>query len=211
MFTTFFLGALYLQQVRHYGAVATGLAFLPMTLTVAVLSLGVTARIVARVGAVRTLVPGLLSCAAALVLLSTAGVHAGYFPTVFFAYFLLGLGAGSSFMPLLTIAMADVPPRDAGLGSGIVNVSMQVSAALGLAVLSTIATNHTRSLTAQGEPLASALTGGYHLAFTIAAAVVSVGVLVAVVVLRPPRAPAATADHALQARTRDAAIEAQPA
>ncbi len=211
MFTTFFLGALYLQQVLHYGAVATGLAFLPMTLTVAVLSLGVTARIVARVGAVRTLVPGLLSCAAALVLLSTAGVHASYFPTVFFAYFLLGLGAGSSFMPLLTIAMADVPPRDAGLGSGIVNVSMQVSAALGLAVLSTIATNHTHSLTAHGAPLASALTGGYHLAFTIAAAVVSVGVLVAIVVLRPPRARPAAIDQAIQPRTREAAIEAQPA
>jgi len=185
MFTTFFLGALYLQHILHYSAVRTGLAFLPMTLTVAVLSLGVTARIVRRFGAIRTLVPGLLSCSVSLVLLSTAGVHASYFPTIFLAYLLLGLGAGSSFMPLLTIAMADVPARDAGLGSGIVNVSMQISAALGLAVLSTIATNHTNALSAHGDTLAGALTGGYHLAFTIAAASVAVGALVALVVLRP--------------------------
>ncbi|MGI8803026.1 MAG: MFS transporter [Solirubrobacteraceae bacterium] len=207
MFTTFFLGALYLQQVLQYSAVATGLAFLPMTLTVAVLSLGVTARIVARIGAIRTLVPGLFACAAALLLLSTAGTHASYFPTIFLAYFLLGLGAGSSFMPLLTIAMADVPPRDAGLGSGIVNVSMQVSAALGLAVLSTVATNHTHALTAHGQPIADALTGGYHLAFTIAAGVVAIGVVVALVVLRPPRPRTEGADRVF----RDPVAEPQPA
>ncbi len=213
MFTTFFLGALYLQHVRHYGAVATGLAFLPMTLTVATLSLGVTARIVARFGAIRTLVPGLVACVASLLLLSTAGIHAGYFPKVFFAFFLLGLGAGSSFMPLLTIAMADVPARDAGLGSGIVNVSMQVSAALGLAVLGTVATNHTRALTAHGDTAAVALTGGYHLAFTIAAGVVAVGGVVALVVLRPrrPRADPVEVSVAAAEHERERALEPQPA
>jgi EmrB/QacA subfamily drug resistance transporter len=186
MFTTFFLGALYLQHVLHYSAVRTGLAFLPMTLTVATLSLaGIPARLVARFGARRVLIPGLLCCVVSLLLLSTAGVGASFFPTVFLAYLLLGLGAGSSFMPLLTIAMADVPPADAGLGSGIVNVSMQVSAALGLAVLGTVATNHTKALTAGGQPLVDALTGGYHLAFTVAAAVVATGVIVAFVLLRP--------------------------
>jgi len=186
MFTTFFLGALYLQHVLHYSAVQTGVAFLPMTLTVATLSLlGIPARLVARFGAMRVLIPGLLSAVASLVLLSTAGARAGFFPTIFLAFLLLGFGAGSSFMPLLTIAMADVPPADAGLGSGIVNVSMQVSAALGLAVLGTVATNHTKALAAQGQPVLAALTGGYHLAFTVAAVVVGVGVIVAYVVLRP--------------------------
>jgi EmrB/QacA subfamily drug resistance transporter len=213
MFTTFFLGALYLQHVLHYTAVQTGLAFLPMTLTVATLSLlGIPARLVARFGAMRVLIPGLLCGAVSLVLLTTAGVGAGYFPTVFLAYLLLGFGAGSSFMPLLTIAMADVPPADAGLGSGIVNVSMQVSAALGLAVLGTVATNHTKALTAQGEPLVNALTGGYHLAFTVAAIVVATGVIVAFFVLRPivarpgsrPATPAVDADEL----ALDAALEA---
>ena len=71
-----------------------------------------------------------------------------FFPTIFFACFAIGLGIGSAFMPLLTIAMADVPAADAGLGSGITNVSQQISGALGLAVLSTIAANHTKGLLA---------------------------------------------------------------
>ncbi len=186
MYSTFFLGALYLEHVLHYSSVKTGLAFLPMTLAVATVSLGITARLVGRFGARRTLIPGLFAVIAALVLISQAGPHTSYFPTIFFAYLLLGLGAGTSFMPLLTIAMADVPTSDAGLGSGIVNVSQQVSAALGLAVLSTIATNRTKVLTAHGHALAGALTGGYHLAFLIAAVCVAVGVVVALVVLRTP-------------------------
>jgi EmrB/QacA subfamily drug resistance transporter len=188
MYSTFFLGALYLEHVLHYSAVKTGFAFLPMTLAVATVSLGLTARLVGRFGAKRTLVPGLFSVIAALILISQAGVHASYFPTIFFAYLLLGLGAGTSFMPLLSIAMADVPLSDAGLGSGIVNVSQQVSAALGLAVLSTIATNHSKALTSHGHAVASALTSGYHLAFLIAAVCVAVGVVVALFVLRVPAA-----------------------
>ncbi len=211
MFTTFFLGALYLQHVLHYSAVKTGVAFLPMTLTVATLSiLGIPARLVSRFGAMRVLVPGLLCGVLSLVLFSTAGVGAGYFPTIFFAFLLLGLGAGSSFMPLLTIAMSDVPPADAGLGSGIVNVSMQVSAALGLAVLGTVATNHTKALAAAGQPVLNALTGGYHLAFTVAAVVVAIGVPVAIVVLgpilrRPREAPSDLTELEFEV---DAALEA---
>ena len=85
---------------------------------------------------------------AGLGLLTTVGPHTSFFPTIFLAYFAIGLGIGSAFMPLLTIAMADVPAADAGLGSGIVNVSQQVSGALGLAVLGTLATNHTHALEA---------------------------------------------------------------
>jgi EmrB/QacA subfamily drug resistance transporter len=186
MYSTFFLGALYLEHILHYSAVQTGLAFLPMTLAVATVSLGTTARLVGRFGARRTLVPGLFAVIVSLILISHAGDHASYFPTIFLSYLLLGLGAGTSFMPLLTIAMADVPVHDAGLGSGIVNVSQQVSAALGLAVLSTIASNHTKALTARGHALDGALTSGYHLAFLIAAVCVAVGVVVALVVLPTP-------------------------
>ena len=81
--------------------------------------------------------------------------------------------------------MSDVPTADAGLGSGIVNVSMQMSAALGLAVLGTIATDHTASLVAAGHSVPSALVEGYHLAFLIAAVCAGIGTVVAAVVLRP--------------------------
>jgi hypothetical protein len=101
-------------------------------------------------------------------------------------------------MPLLTIAMADVPATDAGLGSGITNVSQQVAGALGLAVLGTIATNHTNSLRAQHHALASSLVSGYHVAFAISAASVAIGILIAVSVLRTPSAPAIEAAPAAE-------------
>jgi hypothetical protein len=80
-----------------------------------------------------------------------------------------------------------VPARDAGLASGIVNVSMQISAAIGLAALGTISADQVRGLLARGDSLASALTGGYDLAFTIGAGCVAAGLLTALVVLRSPR------------------------
>src|SRR3954465_7249751 len=170
MYSTFFLGTLYLEHVRHYSALQTGAAFLPWTLTVGVLSLGINARLVARFGTFRVLVSGLVTVIAGLVLLSGVDAQTSFFPTIFVAFFAIGLGIGTAFMPLLSMAMADVPAADAGLGSGIVNVSQQVSGALGLAVLGTIATDRTRSLRAAGDPVVQSLLGGYHLAFTVGAA-----------------------------------------
>jgi EmrB/QacA subfamily drug resistance transporter len=186
MFSAFFLGSLYLERVLGYDAIDTGLAFMPLTALIAFMSMGVAARIVERVGAVSTLVGGLIAIAAGLLLLATQGVHASYFPGLFVAFLLLGLGAGASFLPLLTIGMSDAPKRDAGLASGIINVSVQLFGAIGLAVLGTVATDHTKALSASGHSLADALTGGYHLAYLVAAICVFVGILAAFVVLRPP-------------------------
>jgi MFS family permease len=190
MYSTFFLGTLYLEHVRHYSALQTGLAFMPWTVTVGILSLGVTARLVARFGAMRVLLLGMGTVIVGLGLLSTTGLHTSFFPTIFLAYFAIGLGIGSAFMPLLTIAMADVPAADAGLGSGIVNVSQQVAGALGLAVLGTIATNHAKVLEGQGHALASSLVGGYHLAFDIGAVCIAAGIVTALAVLGTRGRPA---------------------
>jgi EmrB/QacA subfamily drug resistance transporter len=184
MYSTFFLGTLYLEHVLHYSALQTGLAFLPWTVTVGILSLGVTANLVSRFGPMRVLIAGMVTVIIGLALLSTAGAKTSFFPTIFFAHFAIGLGIGSAFLPLLTIAMGDVPAADAGLGSGITNVSQQIAGALGLAVLGTIATNHTNSLRAQHHSLASSLVSGYHLAYAIAAASVAIGILSALAVLR---------------------------
>jgi EmrB/QacA subfamily drug resistance transporter len=200
LWATFFLGALYLEHVRGYSALRTGLAFMPMTLAVAILSSGITARLITRFSPKRVVMPGVLTMGLGMLLLSQAGEHTSYFPTVFVAYLLAGIGAGTSFMPLLQIAMAEVPRADAGLGSGIVNVSMQISAAIGLAVLSTISTDHTRTLVSQGHSAVSALTSGYQLAFVVAAGLAAVGFLVATALLHEPRAEpeaaAATAEAA---------------
>jgi EmrB/QacA subfamily drug resistance transporter len=189
MYSTFFMGALYLERVRGYSALRTGLAFLPMTIVVAALSLGATARLANRFGAKRLLVGGLLLVVVSLLLLVGTTTTTAYVPLIFFAYVILGVGAGVSMMPLLTMALADVPPADAGLASGIVNVSLQLAGALGIAVLGTIATDHTKTLLAHGHSMPSALTSGYHLAYLIGAICVAVGIVVAVTVLRAPGRP----------------------
>jgi EmrB/QacA subfamily drug resistance transporter len=188
MYSTFFLGALYLEGVQGYSPIRTGLAFLPISLMMGGLSGGVTARLVARFGNKKVLVPGLVAATIGLFLLTQVGPHSNYFTTVFPGLFLIGAGAGLAFMPLLSIAMHDVPSSDAGLGSGIVNVSMQMSAALGLAVLGTVATNHTKSLESAGQSAANALTGGYQLAFLIGGITTAVGAVVAIILLKgtPP-------------------------
>jgi EmrB/QacA subfamily drug resistance transporter len=187
MYSTFFLGSLYLEHVRHYSALQTGAAFLPWTITIAVLSQGITARLVARFGPLRVLSAGMASAVIGLLLFSTVGPNTTFFPTIFLACFALGLGIGSAFMPLLTIAMADIPPADSGLGSGITNVSQQISGALGLAVLSTIAANRTKGLLSSHDSLTTSLIGGYHVAFLVAAATIATGIVVAFVLLRPRR------------------------
>jgi EmrB/QacA subfamily drug resistance transporter len=187
MYSTFFLGTLYLEHVRHYSAVQTGAAFLPWTITVAILSQGITARLVARFGPLAVLMGGMTSALIGLLLFSRTGADTAFFPTVFGACFALGLGIGSAFMPLLTLATAEVPAADAGLGSGITNVSQQMSGALGLAVLGTVATNHTKGLLAAHHGVTSSLIGGYHLAFLAGAAAIAVGMALAPVLLRAPK------------------------
>jgi len=186
MFSAFFLGSLYLERVLGYSAIDTGLAFLPLTACIAIMSVGLSAKAAERFGPLNSLAAGLASIVAGLVLLSTAGVHASYFPGLFFAFLLIGLGAGASFLPLLTMGMADAPARDAGLASGIINVSVQLFGAIGLASLGTVATDHTKSLSASGDSLVSALTSGYHLAYVVGAICVAFGILAAFVTLRPP-------------------------
>jgi EmrB/QacA subfamily drug resistance transporter len=189
MFSAFFLGSLYLERVLGYNAIQTGLAFMPLTLSIAAMSMGGSSRLVARFGPVTTLAGGLVGIIGGLSLLATQGIGASYFPGLFVAFMVMGLGAGASFLPLLTIGMSDAPRRDAGLASGIVNVSVQLFGAIGLATLGTIATDHTKALARQGEGTLAALTGGYHLAYVVAAAFVAVGILAALLVLRTPSLP----------------------
>jgi MFS family permease len=189
MFSTFLLGVLYLQHVHGYGALRTGLAFLPLTLVLGLLSVGVTARLMERFGPSRVLMAGLIAITAALILLSRLPAQTSYLPAIFGPFALLGVGAGLSFLPLTTIAMADVPLGDAGLASGIVNASLQISAAIGTAALSTVAAARTKVLSGLGQHHLEALTGGFHLAWAIGAGAVAVGALVTLLWLRPPTRP----------------------
>jgi EmrB/QacA subfamily drug resistance transporter len=188
MFGMFFLATLYLQGVLHYDAVQTGAAFLPVSLGIGVLSLGFSARLITRLGARAVLLPGLVLLVGGLVLLTGAPVGGDYVTDLLPAMLLLGVGAGIAFPALVTLAMSGATAADSGLASGLVNTTQQVGGALGLAVLATLSTSRTKDLLADGESAASALTGGYHLAFAIAAGLVVAGIVVAATVLRSERA-----------------------
>jgi sugar phosphate permease len=94
---------------------------------------------------------------------------------------LTGVGAGLSFPALMTLAMSATSAADSGLASGVANTTQQVGGALGLAVLATLSTTRSSDLVHGGESTASALTSGYHLAFLIAAGLVTAGIAVAAI------------------------------
>ena len=191
MFASFFLGALYLQGVRGYSPLHTGLAFLPMTLIVGVMSRGITSALARRFGNQPMVVLGLLLIGISLVLMSRITPATAYAPLLVGSYVLLGLGAGSAMSPLLSIALAEVPHQDAGLASGIVNVSLQLSSALGVAILGSIATDRSKTLRRSGHGAHAALASGYSLGFAVAAGAVFAAVLLALVLLTPRRKLAA--------------------
>jgi EmrB/QacA subfamily drug resistance transporter len=195
MFGLFFLGALYLQRVLGYDALQIGLAFLPATLVMGVLSLRYSEALIMRFGARRTLLPGIVLIAVGLAAFGRAPVDGNYWVDVLPVMAILGLGIGTSFPSLMTLAMSGATKRDAGLASGLVNTTVQVGGALGLAVLATLSATRTADLKASGVSTASALTSGYHLAFFIGAALVLAALAVAVLVLEPQPALAPAEGH----------------
>lgn len=176
LLTNFFVGALFLQGGHGFSAFQTGLAFLPMTLTIGVMSTGISAALMSRIGARNLLMLGLAIVVTAIALQSVFGPQTEYAPTLLVAYMLLGAGAGMSFLPLLTIAMSDVPLADAGLGSGFSNAVMQVGSALGLASITAISVSQ-----AQGA-------AAFQLAYVLAAGAIAAALIVVFVLLRPPSA-----------------------
>jgi EmrB/QacA subfamily drug resistance transporter len=190
MFGMFFLAVLYLQRVLGYDAVQTGAAFLPVSVGIGVLSLVFSPRLIMRFGGRAVLLPGLTLVAAGLALLTRVPLDGEYLIDVLPPMVLIGVGAGLSFPAVVTLAMSGATESDSGLASGLVNTTQQIGGALGLAVLATLATSHTEALRADGESAAAALTGGYQLAFAIAAGLVAVAVLLAATVLRNQAEPA---------------------
>ena len=195
MFAVFFLSALYLQLVLHYSPLRVGLAFLPGNLLMMVFSLGLSAKLVMRFGFRKPLALGLGLVALGLLLFTRAPVHGSFLPDVLPAMLLIGIGAGLAFNPVLTAAMSDVEPQDAGLASGIANTSFMMGGALGLAVLASAAAARSGH-----HPDLEALTRGYHLAFAIGALIALAAATVGAVLLREKHAAdAAIGDTVLEA------------
>src|SRR4051794_8222414 len=166
-FSTFFLLALYLQQVLHYSAAQNGVAFLAIAATIATVS-NFAGSLTNRFGAQRLLIIGLTSILLALSWLLRLPVHAHYDVDLLPAFLLLGLGMGLSWVPVTIASLAGVPPADAGIASGITNTSRQVGGALGLAIVTAIGTS-----------------GSFHEAFLVLVGLTIFGIAVTAVVLRP--------------------------
>ena len=190
MFAWFFLSALYLQLVLGYSPLEVGLAFLPGNLIMAVLSLGLSAKLVMKYGIRKPLGVGLGLAALGLLLFARAPVDGTFVVDVLPSMILLGLGAGMAFNPLLLAAMGDVPQEQAGLASGVVNTAFMMGGALGLAVLASIAALRTETLADGGSGNLEALTGGYHAAFLVGAIFAAGAAILGVTLLRPAAAPA---------------------
>jgi EmrB/QacA subfamily drug resistance transporter len=204
MFAMFFLAALYLQRILRYSPFEVGLAFLPSTIVMGVMSLKLSGPIALRFGLRSTLVASLAAIGAGLLLFSRTPVGATYAVDILPAMLLIGLGAGLGFPAIMTLAMSGATPTDSGLASGLVNTSTQVGGAIGLAVLATLATERTDSLLAGGESTAAALNGGYHLAYVVGAALVAVAIPI---VLRVVRVEQPAAQHAGRHESEHAAAQ----
>jgi MFS family permease len=149
------------------------------------MSTGLTARIMRRLGPKLTALTGMVILVVGLGGLVASGAHTHYFPELFFAFLLIGMGAAMAFTPLLTIALKEVPSADAGIGSGLVNVSQQVAAGLAVAIFGSVASDRTASVLARHHLLIPALDSGYRLTFFIAMTSVVVGVVLGSFILRP--------------------------
>ncbi len=196
-FGMWFFVSLYLQQVLGYSPIKAGLAFLPMTLCI-VAGSTLASRAVTRIGAKPMLVAGMIAMTLGLALFTQVSAHGTYLGDMLFPSLLVAIGIGLAFVPATISAVAGVAPQEAGLASGLVNTSRLVGGALGLAILAAIATARTNSdlhhTGASTEALHAALTGGFQLAFAVAAAFAFVGLAVAAFGL--PRIPATAARQA---------------
>ena len=184
----FFMSSLYLQRVLGLNPLEIGIAFMPVALTIGLLSLGVSARVTTRFGARRVLLPALVLVAAGLALYIRVPVHSSYVIDLLPGMLLIGVGAGLVFPALATLAMSSATESDSGLASGLLNTTAQVGGALGLAVLATVAASQTGALLAGGDTEATALTGGFRMVFGISTSLLLGGVLLSALVLRPAAA-----------------------
>jgi EmrB/QacA subfamily drug resistance transporter len=195
MFGMFFLGALYLQRILGYDPLEVGLAFLPSTIVMGTISLKLSGPLGMRYGPKAMLIVSLVSIGLGLLLFSLTPVDATYATQVMPATIFISIGAGLGFPSLMGLAMSGATPSDSGLASGLINTSVQIGGAIGLAVLATLASERTDTLRASGHSVDAALNGGFHLAYLIGAALVGVAIVVALGVLRSG-SPVAVGHHA---------------
>ena len=190
MLAMFYLLTLYMQVVRGYSAVHTGLAYLPFVAGVGVASGGLGPRLLGAISARIVIAAGMLLCAGGLAwYVAMLTPTSDYFVVMLPAMLAGGTGTGLTFVGCTTTGMLGVAPRDSGVAAGLLNTSVQVGSALGLGALAAIASTVTRSRL-PGDAVAAALTDGYVAGLLAGAVLFAAGALVAVCTIRVAGRPA---------------------
>jgi EmrB/QacA subfamily drug resistance transporter len=160
-FAFFFVGTLYMQQVLHYSALQSGVAWLATSITSVALA-GLSQYLVTRLGAKVVMAIGMTLIGAGVLWATQVPVHGRYLGNLFGPLLVAGAGTAFAFIPISIAGLAGVEEHRAGLASGLLNTSQQVGGAIGIAIASSIAASHTKALLHGGHTVPSALTGGYH-------------------------------------------------
>jgi EmrB/QacA subfamily drug resistance transporter len=187
LISMFFFITLYLQQVLGYSPLETGLAYLPMALTIIVVA-GIASQLVTRLGVRPVLMLGMALTSLALVWFSRVSVDGGFAVDVLGPSILAGAGLGMAIVPDTVAAMMGVRPEESGLASGLINTSQQIGGAIGLAVLASVANSRTGEVLASSggdtAALPNALTEGFQVAFLVGAFLAALGLVLTLVLIR---------------------------
>ncbi|HEX4670067.1 MAG TPA: MFS transporter [Solirubrobacterales bacterium] len=183
LFSMFYFISLYMQQVLGYSAIHAGLSYLPLALTI-MASAGIASGLVTKLGYKPVLAIGLLFIFAGLLWFSRVSVGGGFTTDILGPSLLAAAGLGFAFVTTTIAAVSGVPEEESGLASGLINTSQQIGGALGLAVLSSLATSHTSSLLTDGSGLKDALTEGFQVAFLGGAAIAALGFVLTLVLIK---------------------------
>jgi EmrB/QacA subfamily drug resistance transporter len=195
IFGMFFLLSLYMQQVLGFSAMETGFGYLAVALTV-IVAATISQGLVTKLGVKPVLVAGMALLLAGLVYFSQVSVNGSYATDLLPGFLIIGVGMGFSFVPISIAALAGVEGPEAGLASGLINTSQQIGGALGLALLTTVATTRSTDLIEGGTPQPEALTSGFSLAFWVAAGFALASLITTILVLRQKDIPAVGAEAA---------------
>jgi EmrB/QacA subfamily drug resistance transporter len=193
IFAQFFLLTLYMQEVLHYSAIRTGVAYIGLTLTIIVFS-ALAQALVTRVGVRLVLPAGLALSTVALLLFARLPVDGHYWVDLFPAFIISGLGLALAFVPMSIGALTGVRQADAGIASGLINTTQQIGGAVGVALATTVATSFTARYVNAHDGVDAfsgpALTHGFQIAFYVLAALAGAGAVLAAVMLESKPAQA---------------------
>ena len=165
-----FVGTLYMQQVLHYSALQTGLAWLAASLTSIALA-GISQALVTRGGAKVVMAIGMTLIGAGVIWATQVPVHGRFLANLAGPFAVAGAGTAFAFIPISIAALAGVSEHQAGLASGLLNTSQQLGGAIGIAIASSVAVSHTKALLHAGSTAPAALTGGFQHAFWVLGAI----------------------------------------